>query len=105
MNVSRIAIAGALALGLAVSAAHAQQQGGVVIGGDVNQNVRTGDVTTSAEGQGSRATSNIGSVSGNVAVGGDVTQKVKTGDVTTRASGKNSCAGTNIGSVTSESCK
>lgn len=87
-----------------VSTAHAQQQGGVVVGGDVQIKAKTGDVVTTAEDK-SIAETNIGSVTGDsTAVGGDVNIKVQTGDVTTTAKG-DSKACSNIGMVGTSACQ
>jgi len=91
-------------LGISTGAALAQQQGGVVVGGDVEQKVRTGDVTNAVSGQDASGEVNVGSISGNVTVAGDVKQDVETGNVTNVVNGKNACGNTNVGSVTSASC-
>lgn len=105
MMVSRIGIAASFVLAMAIGSAQAQQQGGVIVGGNVDQNVQTGDVTNSVKGQGARGTVNVGSLAGNVTVGGNVNQKAKTGDITNKVEGKGACGNVNIASATSETCK
>jgi ABC-type transporter Mla maintaining outer membrane lipid asymmetry ATPase subunit MlaF len=99
-----IVAAGILAATSAVAVA--QEQGGVSIGKDVDIKVKTGDVTTSATGEGAVAETNIGAVTGrNTKVGGNVKIDATTGNVTTTANGKQAKACSNIGMVGTSACQ
>lgn len=91
---------------LCASTSFAQQQGGVSINGDVNIAVETGDVSTTATGQGAVAEAMVASVGGsNTLVNGNVTIAAKTGDITTTAKGKNAKACSTIGAVGTNACQ
>lgn len=91
---------------LVAGSAIAQEQGGVVIGGNANIKAKTGDVTTKADGKNALAETNIGAVTGkNTKVGGNVDINVKTGNVTTTATGKNAAACSNVGMIGTSACQ
>ncbi|WP_281685564.1 hypothetical protein [Thalassobaculum salexigens] len=104
-NIIRVSVVAAVLMAVS-GGAWAQAQGGVNVGGDVKIRAKTGDVTTSAEGDGAVAETSIGAVTGrSTNVGGDVSIDVKTGDVTTTAKGKNAKACSNIGMVGTSACQ
>lgn len=101
-----IFVAAVIATAVSAGAAQAQNQGGVNVGGDVTIKAKTGDVTTTAEGDNAVAETNVGAITGrNTNVGGDVKIDVKTGDVTTQAKGKGAKACSNVGMVGTSACQ
>lgn len=84
----------------------AQQQGGVVVQGDVDINAEAGDITNLVDGDNAIGEVNIGTVGGaNTAVGGDVSIDATTGDVTNAVSGDGAKGCVNVGSVGTSACQ
>lgn len=78
---------------------YAADQGGIQVGGNLNQTVKTGDNTNRAEGLGATAKQSVGAIEGNVKVGGNLNQTVKTGDNTNTAKGLGATAEQSIGVI------
>ena len=85
---------------------HAQNQGGVKVGGNVTIKAETDNVVTVAGGNDAIAETNIASVTGhNTEVSGDVSIDVKTDNVVTVAGGRSAKACSNIGTVGTSACQ
>ncbi|CAK0750676.1 conserved exported hypothetical protein [Gammaproteobacteria bacterium] len=77
----------------------AADQGGIQVGGNLNQSVKTGDNVNMAIGKDNTAKQSVGVIEGKVKVGGNLNQSVKTGDNVNMAIGKDNIAEQKIGVI------
>lgn len=96
----------AVALLLAAGAVHAQQPGGVSVGGDVSIEAVTGDINNQVQGDGATGTVSVGAVTGaNTTVEGDVDIEAETGDINQQVQGDDACGSVNVGVVGGTGCQ
>ncbi len=94
------------ALLLAAGSVHAQEPGGVSVGGDVNIEAETGDINNQVQGDSATGAVNVGAVTGaNTNVEGDVDIEAETGDINNQVQGDEACGSVNVGVVGGTACQ
>jgi len=99
-RISIILLAASLLAGPALA-----QQGGLKVGGKLNNNTNVDNALNLGLGKGNTATQRIGTITGNVDVGGDLTNTTRVKNALNLALGKDNKACQEIGAIGETACK